>query len=90
MEAPTRPPLECRRETCLILRWDRKVGNTFQTKEGSRASCRDQEGRRGSEEVVPENPLFLSRETGMPGNFVGRIKGAKFRFDLQFLTWDFS
>jgi len=26
----------------------------------------------------------------MPGNFVGRIKGAKDRFDLQFLTWDFS
>ena len=34
--------------------------------------------------------VFLSRETGMPGNFVGRIKGAKYRFDLQFLTWDFS
>ena len=33
---------------------------------------------------------FLSRETGMPGNFVGRIKGVKDRFDLQFLTWDFS
>ena len=26
----------------------------------------------------------------MPGNFVGRIKGAKYRFDLQFLTWDFT
>ena len=26
----------------------------------------------------------------MPGNFVGRIKSAKYRFDLQFLTWDFS
>ena len=24
------------------------------------------------------------------GNFVGRIKGAKCPFDLQFLTWDFS
>ena len=40
-------------------------------------SCPDQEGRRGSEEVVP-------------GNIVGRIKGAKYRFDLQYLTWDFS
>ena len=27
----------------------------FQTKQGSRPSCRDQEGGRGSEEVVPEN-----------------------------------
>ena len=34
--------------------------------------------------------LFLSRETGISGNFVGRIKGAKCPFDLQFLTWDFS
>ena len=55
VEAPTRPRLECRRETGLIPRCDRKVGNPFQTKQGSRPSCRDQEGRRGSEEVVPEN-----------------------------------
>ena len=31
-----------------------------------------------------------SPETGMSGHFVGRIKGAKYRFDLQYLTWDFS
>ena len=55
MEAPTRPRLECRRVPGLILRCDRQVGNPFQTKQGSRPSCRDQEGRRGSEEVVPEN-----------------------------------
>ena len=34
--------------------------------------------------------VFLLRETGISGNFVGRIKGAKCPFDLQFLTWDFS
>src|SRR5574341_575916 len=34
--------------------------------------------------------VFLLRETGMSGHFVGRIKGAKYRFDLQYLTWDFS
>ena len=34
--------------------------------------------------------MFLSRETGMSGHLVGRIKGAKYRFDLEFLTWDFS
>ena len=34
--------------------------------------------------------VFLSRETGISGNFVCRIKGAKCPFDLQFLTWDFS
>ena len=44
VEAHTRPRLECRREPGLILRCDRKVGNPFQTKQGSRPSCRDQEG----------------------------------------------
>ena len=90
VEPPTRPRLECLRETGLILRCDRKVGNPFQTKQGSRPSCPDQEGRKGSEEGVPETSVFLSRETGISGNFVGRIKGAKCPFDLQFLTWDFS
>ena len=67
VEPPTRPRLECRRETGLILRCDRKVGNPFQTKQGSRPSCGDQEGRRGSEEVVPENlgvPLQGDRDAG--------------------------
>src|SRR5574339_350202 len=90
VEPPTRPRLECRRETGLILRCDRKVGNPFQTKQGSRPSRPDQEGRKGSEEGCPKTSGFLSRETGISGNFVGRIKGAKCPFDLQFLTWDFS
>src|SRR5574337_203446 len=67
VEATTRPRLECRRETGLILRCDRKVGNPIQTKQGSRPSCRDQEGRRGSEAVVPENlgvPLQGDRDAG--------------------------
>ena len=67
VEAPTRPRLECRRETGLILRCDRKVGNPFQTKQGSRHSCRVQEGRRGSEEVLPENlgvPIQGERDAG--------------------------
>ena len=45
--------LEFPRETGLILRCTRKVGNPFQTTQGNRLSCRDQEGRRGSDEVVP-------------------------------------
>ena len=67
VEPPTRPRLECRRETGLILRCDRKVGNPFQTKQGSRPSCPDQEGRRVSEEVLPENfgvPLEGDRDVG--------------------------
>jgi len=61
------------RETGLILRCDRKVGNPFQTKQGSRPSCPDQEGRKGSEEGVPENLGVL-----------GRIKGAT---ALNLLKW---
>ena len=67
VEATTRPRLECRRETGLILRCARKVGNPFQTNQGSRPSCRDEEGRRGSEEVLPENfgvPLEGDRDVG--------------------------
>ena len=33
--------------------------------------------------------VFPSSETGMSGNFGGRIKGAKYRFVLQDGTWDF-
>ena len=67
VEAPTRPRLECRRGPGLILRCDWKFGKPFQTKQGSRPSCRDQEGRRGSEEVVLENlgvPLQGDRDAG--------------------------
>src|SRR5574337_869730 len=67
VEPPTRPSLECLRETGLILRCDRKVGNPLQTKQGSRPSRPDQEGRKGSEEGVPENlrvPLEGDRDFG--------------------------
>ena len=67
-----------------------KIGNPFQTKQRNRTSCRDQEGRRVSDEVVPGTSVFPSSETSMSGNFWGRIKGAKYRFALQDGTWDFS
>ena len=80
VEPPTRPRLECSRETGLILRCDRNVGNPFQTKLGSRPSCRDQEGTRGSEEVVPENlgvPLEGDRDVG---EFCGSHQGCQVPF----------
>ena len=86
----TRPRLEYFCETGLILLGNGIVGNPFQTKQENRPSCRDQEGSRGSEEVVPGTSVFLSRETGKSGNFVGRIKAAKHRFELQDETWGFS
>ena len=53
----------------LILRCAGKIGNPFQTKQGNRLSCRDQEGRRISNAVVPGTSVFPSSETGISGNF---------------------
>ena len=88
--APTRLRLEIPRETGLILRCAGKIGNPLQMKQGIRPSCRDQEGRRGSDDVVLGTSVLPSSETGMSGNFWGRIKGAMYRFTLQDGTWDFS
>ena len=59
-------------------------------KQGNRPSFRDQEGRRGSDEVVPGTSVFPSSETGMSENFWGVMKLAKYCFKLQDETWDFS
>ena len=60
----------------------------FPDKAGDSPSCRDQEGRRGRDEVVAGTSVFPSSETGMLGNFWGRIKGAKYRFELHDGTRD--
>ena len=90
MEAPTRPRLECRRETGHILRCDLKFGNPFQKNRGVDPPVEIRRVEGAQRKWCRKTSVFLSRETGMPGNFVGRIKGAKYRFDLQFLAWDFS
>ena len=59
--------LEFPRETGLILRCAGNSGNPFQTTQGNRLSCRDQEGRRGSEEAVPGPSVFPSGEPGVSG-----------------------
>ena len=85
---PTRLRLEFSRETGLILRHAGKSGNPFQTKQGNRPYFRDQEERKGSDEVVPGTSVFPLSESGMSRNFWGRIKGAKYRFAFQDGTWD--
>ena len=74
--------LQMRQQLCLTAytRQSRGVDPPVQIRRGERAQ------RRGCQKTSG----FLSRETGISGNFVGRIKGAKCPFDLQFLTWDFS
>ena len=82
--------LEFPRETGLILKCPVKVGNPLQTKQGKRLSSREQEGRRGSDKLVPGTSVFTSSETDILRNFWGHIKGVKYRFALQDGTWDFS
>ena len=74
---PTRLRLELAHETGLILRWAGKVGNPLQTEQWSRPSFRDQERRRGSDEVLPGTLVFPLSETGMSGNFWCLTKLAK-------------
>ena len=54
-----------------------KARNPFQTTQGNRLSCRDQEGRRGSEEAVPGPSVFPSGETGVSGDFWGSQEGCQ-------------
>ena len=56
----------------------------------SRSSVEDPAAPRSGSDDQASGLGSLSRETGVSGNFVGRIKGVKCPFDLQFLTWDFS
>ena len=81
--------LEFPRETGLILRCAGKAGNPFQTTQGNRLACRDQEGRKGSEEAVPGPSVFPSLDPGVSGDFGGRRKAFRDRFALQGGTGDF-
>ena len=81
--------LEFPPETGLILRCTRKAGNPFQRKQGNRLSCRDQEGRTGSDEAVPGLSVFPRGYPACRGAFGGRTKGVRYCFALQGGTWDF-
>ena len=72
--------LEFPREAGLILSCAGKAGNPFQNTQGNRLSCRDQEGRRGSDEAVPGLSVFPSREAGMLGNFWVSYEGCQVPF----------
>ena len=75
--------LEFPRKTGVILRCAGKAGNPFQTKQGNRLSCRDQEGRRGSDEGVPGPSSSPRGDPACLGNFGGRMKGVRYRFATQ-------
>ena len=71
--------LEFPRETGLILRCAGKARNPFQTTQGNRLSCRDQEGRRGSEEAVPGPSMFPSGDHGWSGKEEQTLLGTVWR-----------
>ena len=75
-----RPCLEFLRETGLILRCDGKGGNPFDTKQGNGPSCRDQEGSRGSDEVVPETRCSSRVRLVCRGNFWVAHQGCQVPF----------
>ena len=77
--------LEFPRETGLILRCAGKAGNPIQTTQGNRLSCRDQEGRRSSDEVVPGTSVFPSSETSVLGNFwaASRVPSTVSHFKME-------
>ena len=81
--------VEFPREAGLILRCAGKAGNPFQTTQGNHLSCRDQEGRRDSEEAVPGPSVFPSGEPACRGTLGGRMKAVRDRFALQGGTGDF-
>ena len=72
--------LECPREAGLILRCAGKAGNPFQNTQGNRLSCRDEEGRRGSDEGVPGPSVFPSREPGVSEKFCRSHEGCQVPF----------
>src|SRR5574337_293095 len=92
VEPPTRPRLECLRETGLILRCGAtgRSGTPSRQSRGVDPPAQIRRGERAQRRGCRKTSVFLSRETGISGNFVGRIKGAKGPFALQYLTWDFS
>ena len=90
VEPPTRPRLECRRDRphSEVRPEGReplpdKAGeSTLLSRSGG------SKGLRGSGAGKPR--CSSPGRPGCRGTLWGRIKGAKYRFDLQFLTWDFS
>ena len=69
--------------------WGSSWGHSHPSAQGNRLSCRNQEGRRGSEEAVPGHSVFPSGNPACRGTFGGRRKAVRDRLALQGGTGDF-
>ena len=67
----------------IVLRCPGKAGNPFLTTQGNRLSCRDQEGRRGSEEAVAGPSCSPRGNPACRGTFGGRMKAGRILSALQ-------
>ena len=80
---PTRLCLEFSRETGLILRRAGKSGNPFQTKQGNRPYFRDQEERKGSDEVVPGTSVLSLSESRVTFLVASRVPSTVSHFKTE-------
>ena len=80
---PTRLRLEFSRETGLILRRAGKSGNPFQTKQGNRPYFRDQEERKGSDEVVPGTSVLSLSESRVTFLVASRVPSTVSHFKTE-------
>ena len=81
--APTRLRLEFPRETGLILRRAGKLRNPFQTKQGNRPSFRDQEERKGSDEVVPGTSVLSLSQSRVTFRVASRVPSTVSHFKTE-------
>ena len=67
----------------LILRCDRKVGNPFQTKQGSRPSCPDQEGRNINNLRYADDTTLMAESEEELKSFLMKVKKETEKFGLK-------
>ena len=81
--------LEFPPETGLILRCAGKAGNPFQTTQGNRLSCPDQEVEGAQMKQCRDSRCSHRGNPGCQGTFGVLTKGVRYRFSLQGGTWNF-
>ena len=86
-----RDALEFQGETSFILRGNGNVGIPFPMKQKHRPSSRVEEGENGALlELWHETRCSLRVGTGISGTFLSCVKGVKYPFTFQEVTWGFS
>ena len=72
----------------LLLRCDRKAGNSFPNTQGKNPTSRGRRRKRGSSECGRDSRASSRLETGMSGNFLSCSKGVKDPFKVPEVRCD--